>query len=403
MGKDDFLKLFVAQLQHQDPMNPMQDSDFMGQMASFSTLEQISNMAAENDQDRLQPRLQPRRSACSAGPSPATGGDDVVHTGVVEKVSTVDGKPSLTVGGTAGVDPSIDLADRLNRRSKGADAPMMRGMFAAISGLKNHQVMLDVTANDIANVNTIGYKSARTTFKDSLTQLQRGASGAGGGAGGANAAQVGLGVPLGSIDNLMQGGALQSTGNPLDVAIQGEGFFRVATSTATPPTPGTNFEYTRAGNFTTNADGYLRHPGRLLRRQGQDAGGAATAAPDPARRRRNVGDRPGRRGHLRRPATAARASSAGFLSLATFAELGRPRARRGQPLARRPPNSGAADGRHPGRRGFGFTTAGVVEMSNVDLAQTFTNMITAQRGFQANSRVISTADEMLQDLVNLKR
>src|SRR5215211_7792828 len=107
---------------------------------------------------------------------------------------------------------------------------MMRGMFAAISGLKNHQVMLDVTANDIANVNTIGYKSARTTFKDSLTQLQRGASGATGANGGTNAAQVGLGV--GSIDNLMTGGALQTTGNSLDVAIQGEGFFRVAQTTA---------------------------------------------------------------------------------------------------------------------------------------------------------------------------
>ena len=96
---------------------------------------------------------------------------------------------------------------------------MMRGMFAAISGLKTHQVMLDVTSNDIANVNTIGYKSARTTFKDSLTQLQRGASAAGGGTGGTNAAQIGLGTQLGSIDNLMTGGALQSTGNPLDVAI----------------------------------------------------------------------------------------------------------------------------------------------------------------------------------------
>ena len=112
---------------------------------------------------------------------------------------------------------------------------MMRGMFAAISGLKTHQVMLDVTANDIANVNTIGYKSARTTFKDSLTQLQRGASGAGGGTGGANAAQVGLGTQLGSIDNLMPSGALQSTGNALDVAIQGPGMFRVAPSTAVPP------------------------------------------------------------------------------------------------------------------------------------------------------------------------
>ena len=109
---------------------------------------------------------------------------------------------------------------------------MMRGMFAAISGLKNHQVMLDVTANDIANVNTIGYKSARTTFKDSLTQLQRGASGATGSNGGTNAAQVGLGVGLGSIDNLMSGGASQSTGSPLDVAIQGEGFFRVAQTVA---------------------------------------------------------------------------------------------------------------------------------------------------------------------------
>ena len=109
---------------------------------------------------------------------------------------------------------------------------MMRGMFAAISGLKQHQVMLDVTANDIANVNTIGYKSARVTFQDSLTQMQRGAAGPTTANGGSNAAQVGLGVGLGSIDNLMTGGALQTTGNSLDVAIQGEGFFRVAQTTA---------------------------------------------------------------------------------------------------------------------------------------------------------------------------
>src|SRR5919198_2813328 len=102
---------------------------------------------------------------------------------------------------------------------------MMRGMFAAISGLKTHQVMLDVTSNDIANVNTIGYKSARATFQDSLTQLQRGASGAAGGTGGSNAAQVGLGTHLGSIDKLMQAGSLQSTRDPLDVAVTGDGFF----------------------------------------------------------------------------------------------------------------------------------------------------------------------------------
>ncbi len=105
---------------------------------------------------------------------------------------------------------------------------MMRGMFAAISGLKQHQVMLDVTANDIANVNTIGYKSSRVTFQDSLTQMQRGAAAPTTTNGGSNAAQVGLGVGLGSIDNLMSGGAVQTTGNPLDVAIQGDGFFQVA-------------------------------------------------------------------------------------------------------------------------------------------------------------------------------
>ena len=80
---------------------------------------------------------------------------------------------------------------------------MMRGMFAAISGLKQHQVMLDVTANDIANVNTLGYKSSRVTFQDSLTQMQRGAAAPVGNNGGSNAAQVGLGVGLGSVDNLM--------------------------------------------------------------------------------------------------------------------------------------------------------------------------------------------------------
>ena len=98
MGKDQFLKLFVAQLQHQDPMNPMQDSDFMGQMASFSTLEQVSNLASENARSNAIGLL--GRTVTY------TDKDGVDHTGAVEKVSTKDGKPSLTVGGADGVDPS---------------------------------------------------------------------------------------------------------------------------------------------------------------------------------------------------------------------------------------------------------------------------------------------------------
>jgi len=273
-------------------------------------------------------------------------------------------------------------------------------MFAAISGLKTHQVMLDVTSNDIANVNTIGYKSARTTFKDSLTQLQRGASGAAGGNGGANAAQVGLGTQLGSIDNLMQSGALQSTGNPYDVAIQGNGFFRVAASAAATGTPTPNpaaVEYTRAGNFTTNSAGYLvTQDGYYV--QGRTAGGADTLLNIPPG---STNMSIGQNGEVSYVDGTGTRVSAGFISLATFnntSGLERSGSNRWLQSA----NSGTPTIGTPSAQ-FGFTTSGAIEMSNVDLAQAFTSMITAQRGFQANSRVISTADEMLQDLVNLKR
>ena len=105
MGKDQFLKLFVAQLQHQDPMNPMQDSDFMGQMASFSTLEQVSNMAVENQ--RIAQNLTASNAVGLIGRT-VTWVDEAgeSHTGAVEKVATKDGSPSLTVGGVDDVDPS---------------------------------------------------------------------------------------------------------------------------------------------------------------------------------------------------------------------------------------------------------------------------------------------------------
>jgi len=276
---------------------------------------------------------------------------------------------------------------------------MMRGMFAAISGLKTHQVMLDVTSNDIANVNTIGYKSARATFADSLTQTQRGAAGPGGGVGGSNAAQIGLGVQLGSIDNLMTGGALQSTGNPTDVAIQqGPGFFRVAASPTTPPTANpAAVEYTRAGNFTTSQAGYLMtQDGYYV--QGRTAGGAdSLILVPPGSTNMQIGST----GEVTYMDATNTRQSAGFLSLASFANpagLTRSGSNRWLQSA----NSGTPTIGTPSAT-LGFTTGGTIEMSNVDLAQAFTNMITAQRGFQANSRVISTADEMLQDLVNLKR
>jgi len=272
-------------------------------------------------------------------------------------------------------------------------------MFAAISGLKNHQVMLDVTANDIANVNTIGYKSARTTFADSLTQIQRGASAPGNASGGSNAAQIGLGVQLNSIDNLMGTGALQNTGNPLDVAIQGEGFFRVGQGT--PPAVPTSPEYTRAGNFTRNQEGYLvtQDGYYVMGKTANDGTGTDTLLLVPPDAQ---GVLIGADGSLSfTPAGGGDRVTAGYLSLATFpnsAGLQRAASNRWTVSANSGPETSGTQGGT-----FGTTTAGTLEMSNVDLAQTFTNMITAQRGFQANYRVISTSDEMLQDLVNLKR
>lgn len=284
---------------------------------------------------------------------------------------------------------------------------MMRGMFSAISGLKQHQVMLDVTANDISNVNTIGYKSARVTFQDSLNQLQRGAAGANTSTGGSNAAQVGLGVKLGSIDNLMSGGTSQPTGNPLDVSIAGDGFFQIAegnpTGTSSPLTPTT---YTRAGNFSVSNSGYLTNSsGQYVVGYELDAitgnpiaTGVGIKIPDGA-----TGVAIDPTGGVSWVDATTQTRVTGYrLTIATFGNatgLERAGGNAWTPSA----NSGAKTVNTPGQGGAGAVAPGTIEMSNVDLSQTFTNMITAQRGFQANSRVISTADEMLQDLVNLKR
>jgi flagellar hook protein FlgE len=277
-------------------------------------------------------------------------------------------------------------------------------MFAAISGLKQHQVMLDVTANDIANVNTIGYKSSRVTFQDSLTQLQRGAAGPTTNNGGSNAAQIGLGVGLGSVDNLMTSGAVQTTGNPLDVAIQGDGFFEIGPGAPTGPASAiTPTAYTRAGNFTVNSQGYLTtQTGEYVLGYAQPTTPASTevAIQIPAGASGIAVDQSGGVSYID-PTTNTRVTPY-RLTLATFSNAAGLE-RQGGNQWTESANSGTKTVNTPGNGGAGMTTAGAVEMSNVDLAQTFTNMITAQRGFQANSRVISTADSMLEELVNLKR
>lgn len=137
---------------------------------------------------------------------------------------------------------------------------MMRSMYAGVSGLKAHQTKMDVIGNNISNVNTVGYKGSRVTFKEMLSQTIKGASSPQNGKGGTNPQQVGLGVTLGSIDTMMEQGNLQSTGKMTDVAIQGEGFFVVNN--------GQKDLYTRAGSLSFDEDGYLVNSANGSRIQG---------------------------------------------------------------------------------------------------------------------------------------
>ena len=284
---------------------------------------------------------------------------------------------------------------------------MLRGMYSAISGLKMHQSMLDVTANDIANVNTIGYKGSRTTFTDQLAQLQSAATAPGAGSGGRNPGQIGLGVQFGSIDNLMGGGALQATSNVLDLAVQGEGWFRIksqgpADPETTTADAGPADTYTRAGNFTRNANGFLvtQNGGYLL--GSKDGAPAYLKVPNGASNM--TVSATGEVTYV--PEAGGARESAGFLTLAKFANEGgleRASTNLWRVTGASGPEVIGEAGGLPGTAGLGGTISGVVEMSNVDLATEFTELISAQRGFQANSRVISTSDEMLSELVNLKR
>ncbi|MBS4032706.1 MAG: flagellar hook protein FlgE [Clostridiales bacterium] len=130
---------------------------------------------------------------------------------------------------------------------------MMRSLFTAVTGLRNHQVKMDVIGNNIANVNTTAYKSGRVRFQDILSQNIRGASAPQLGRGGINPAQVGLGMSIAGIDTIHTQGSLQNTGRATDLAIQGNGFFVVS--------DGINLLFTRDGAFSLGADGDLVNAG----------------------------------------------------------------------------------------------------------------------------------------------
>jgi len=263
-------------------------------------------------------------------------------------------------------------------------------MYAGISGLRGFQTKLDVIGNNIANVNTSGFKKGRVTFQDLMSQTERGAQAAQGGRGGINPMQVGLGSKIGSIDNIHTQGFLQHTGRTLDLAIEGDGFFIV--------NGGDGDFYTRAGNFYLDENGDIVDPnGNYL--LGTVAGAENSRINIPANAQSfsiaqdgtvNYVDEDGN------PAIAGRIQLAYFSNPEGLEKIG-------DNLYLNTTNSGTVEFDFPGEEGLGTLAPGSLEMSNVDLAEEFTEMIVSQRGFQANTRIITTSDEILQELVNLKR
>jgi flagellar hook protein FlgE len=391
---------------------------------------------------------------------------------------------------------------------------MLRSLFSGISGLRAHQQMMDVTGNNIANINTAGFKSSQATFADTLSQITRTAGAPQGGAGGTNPSQVGLGVRLAGIETNFSQGASQITGRSTDLMLQGDGFFVVR--------DGQESLYTRAGSFSFDTDGRLVASGGRVVQGWMATDGAIdslatpgdiqlpigillaptatedvvvggnlpndTTNPAPLVKSITTYDAQGNKRALsvaftkvdatHWDATVSVGGATSAVQSLTFAADGTPtptsmtfggidvdlaqvtnfagadtvaalsqdggamgslqafsigpdgvlvgvfsnglKESLGQiALAsfNNPPglekvgdsmygttvNSGTAQLGTAGAGGRGIVQGGALEMSNVDLAQEFTNLVVAQRGFQANSRVITTSDELLQDLVNLKR
>ncbi|WP_137789661.1 flagellar basal body rod protein FlgG [Bacillus sp. E(2018)] len=264
---------------------------------------------------------------------------------------------------------------------------MLRSMYSGISGMKNFQVKLDVIGNNIANVNTYGFKKGRTTFKDLVSQQIAGASAPTGaaGKGGVNPKQVGLGSQLASIDTVHTQGSLQTTGRPLDLGISGDGFFQLQSNGETT--------YTRSGNF------YLDSSGNIVNSDGKYLVGTTTPI--------NI-DSTSKSFSIGADGTVSVISATGTLDTSKKIQIAKFDNSEGLEKAgsneyRASTNSGIPETSLPGTGGAGTLVAGALEMSNVDLSEEFTEMIVAQRGFQANTRIITTSDEILQELVNLKR
>ncbi len=295
---------------------------------------------------------------------------------------------------------------------------MMRSLYSGVSGLKTHQTQMDVIGNNIANVNTYAYKTQRATFQDMYYQTIRPSSNSG-----TNALQLGYGSQVGSVDVMHQPTGFMSTDRALDLYIDGEGYFVV-----NDPSTTDGEMLTRNGAFSFVPDATDQTTFRLVDVSGNGVYGMMATVPNPAAPTSPfpAATTPGEIDEANMvELTVANFSSYTSISIGqdgvvtglnanneiitlarlAVAEVSNPEGLTmiGGSYYRAEANTGEVLFNEAGENGVGGLVSGALEMSGVDLASEFTSMIITQRGYQANSRIITTVDSMLEELVNLKR
>jgi flagellar basal-body rod protein FlgG len=254
----------------------------------------------------------------------------------------------------------------------------MQALRTAATGMAAQQMNVEVISNNIANMNTVGFKKQRAEFQDLLYQtlVQAGAQSSDQGTIVPTGVQIGAGVKTGSVYRIATQGAMTATGNQFDLAITGRGYFQVLT-------PSGDLAYTRAGNFSTNDQG------QLVTQDGYLVQPAISIPPNAT----NVTISAAGQVQVTQPGNAT-PSVIGQLELASFTNEGGLSLEGGNLLketaASGPPTTGT-----PGVQGFGTLLQGYTEASNVDPVTEITALIVAQRAYEMNSKVISTADAML--------
>lgn len=261
---------------------------------------------------------------------------------------------------------------------------MIRALYTAASGMNAQQMNLDTVANNLANASTTGFQERRMQFTDLLYENQvMPGSASSSQTTVSSGLQVGLGVRPASAEIIQTQGELQTTGNPLDVAIQGAGFFQIELPTG-------EIGYTRAGSFHLDAQGNIVTP------DGNPLQPTITIPPNAT----NISIGSDGTVTVTIPGQV-QASTAGTIQIATFANPGGLNSVGNNIYLPTTASGDAIVGRAGGSDGLGTLQQNSLEQSNVSVVEQFVQMIVAQRSYEANSRVVKAADEMMQQLNQL--